>query len=97
MNQDVTADDRVEPAARPPAMNVGLDAFDVLHPFSRRAGLEGCQRRRINVNRRHAAMAPDQSGGEQRDVTDAAPDIEYLHTRRNSSAMEELFCQRIQY
>lgn len=33
MNEDVTADDRVEPAPRLPSMNVGLDALDMLYPL----------------------------------------------------------------
>ena len=37
MNENVTADDRVEPAGRLPRMNVGLDTVDVIHPFSGRA------------------------------------------------------------
>jgi hypothetical protein len=37
MNENVTADDRVEPAGRLPRMSVGLDTADVIHPFSGRA------------------------------------------------------------
>jgi hypothetical protein len=79
MNENVTADDRVEPAAWLPAVDVRLYAFDVFHPFSGRASLEGFQCGRINVHGSHAAVAPDQSGGEQRDVANAAADIEHFH------------------
>jgi hypothetical protein len=50
MNENVTADDRVEPAARLPLMNVGLDTFDVIHPFSGRASIERPQCDRVNVH-----------------------------------------------
>ena len=50
MNENVTADDRVEPAARFPPMNVGLDTFDVIHLLGGCASLEGLQRGRINVH-----------------------------------------------
>ncbi len=50
MNEDVTADDRVEPAARRPAMNVGLDAADVARPFSGRASREGLECGRVDVH-----------------------------------------------
>ena len=49
MNEDVSANDRVEPAARLPLMNVGLDALDVLDPFIARASREGRECGRIDV------------------------------------------------
>ena len=42
-------------------------------------------------------MAANQPRGEQRDVADAAADIEHPHARRNPRPAKELFGQRIQY
>ncbi len=50
MNENVTTDDRVEPAARLPPMNIRLDAIDIFHSFSGRASLEGLQCGRIDVH-----------------------------------------------
>ena len=97
MDEDVTADDRVEPPDRPPPMNVGLDAFDVVHPCRGRSGFERLQGRRVDVHGSHAALASDQSGGEERDVAHAAADIHDVHARRNARAAEELLRQWIQY
>jgi hypothetical protein len=97
VNEDVTADDRVELTTWLPSVNVRLDAFDVAHPFSGRASPERCQCVRIDIDGRHAAGGPDQPAGEQRDVANATADIEHLHPGRKSGTMKELLGQRIQY
>ena len=97
MNQNVATDDGVKLAVGLPVMNVRLDAFDVVDMFGRRPGFERFQCGRIDVHRRHAATAADRPRSEQRDVANAATDIEHAHARRNSGAAKELFGERIQY
>ena len=97
MNENMSADDRIESAAWPPLMNVGPNALDIRDPFIGRASCEGLQCGRINVHRSYAAITSDDPGGKQRDVANAAADIEHVHAGRHSRATEELFGQGILY
>src|SRR6185369_3871918 len=89
-NKNVAADHRIESAAWLPFMNVGLEAFDVFNAIRGRARFQFFKRRPIEVHRSHASMPPDHSGSENRNVTDAAADIQNLHSPGDPCPAEEL-------